>query len=230
MYNIWLSQDYLAHHGVLGQRKGVRNGPPYPLDRSKSDGHRLLKPDGSPQSKKRKLTPPNTTYASRDYDKANDIYRTLSRKEKRFLMAPTMFERTPKEYVRPGEYDVPDAKALKSWDPKNAYNVYSRIEQYKDVPVSVIDIWGNNDGRGAVSIATRGGNKYRHQGYASRALESGIKYFYDNPELEVLLWGVNKKNKPSIELAKKYGFALYNEYDRHWESYILEKKKSDNKE
>ena len=27
--NDW--RDYLAHHGILGQRKGVRNGPPYPL-------------------------------------------------------------------------------------------------------------------------------------------------------------------------------------------------------
>ncbi len=25
-------RDYLAHHGILGQRKGVRHGPPYPLD------------------------------------------------------------------------------------------------------------------------------------------------------------------------------------------------------
>lgn len=24
--------DYLAHHGILGQKYGVRNGPPYPLD------------------------------------------------------------------------------------------------------------------------------------------------------------------------------------------------------
>ena len=27
-------RDYLAHHGILGQRKGVRNGPPYPLGAS----------------------------------------------------------------------------------------------------------------------------------------------------------------------------------------------------
>ena len=26
------SQDYLEHHGILGQRWGHRNGPPYPLD------------------------------------------------------------------------------------------------------------------------------------------------------------------------------------------------------
>lgn len=51
-YNRWLSQDYLAHHGVKGQKWGERNGPPYPLDSFKSDGHKLLKGDGSPQGKK----------------------------------------------------------------------------------------------------------------------------------------------------------------------------------
>ena len=380
-YNRWLSSNYLEHHGVKGQQWGVTNGPPYPLDRSKSDGHKLIAPSGSAQTKKRrtvfisgssktqdegsgyfrkdlpkeiqkqidvhikkgnriivgdapgidrqvqdylkskhyrnvgvygpgkevryaadsrwktfpiddpdhepgskewlakkdvamteaadegiaiildegaKATRRNVqrlydsgkgvrvyslnkdgsdaweddwvekwgiTSDSRNYDKANDIYKTLSRKEKRYLMATGRFELTPKEYVRPGEYDIPDAKALKNWDPKNAYNVYSRIEQYRDVPVSVIDIWGNNDGRGAISIATRGGNSYRHQGYASRALEKGIKYFYDDPKLEYLVWGVNKKNRPSIELAKKYGFEWYNDYDDNWESYILEKKR-----
>lgn len=25
-------EDYLAHHGILGQKWGIRNGPPYPLD------------------------------------------------------------------------------------------------------------------------------------------------------------------------------------------------------
>ena len=53
-YNRWIYSDELYHHGVLGQRKGHRNGPPYPLDRSLSDGNRLLpKATGSPQGKKR---------------------------------------------------------------------------------------------------------------------------------------------------------------------------------
>lgn len=33
-YSFNLSSDYLAHHGILGQKWGVRNGPPYPLKRS----------------------------------------------------------------------------------------------------------------------------------------------------------------------------------------------------
>lgn len=61
-YNRWLSQDYLAHHGVKGQKWGEKNGPPYPLDSSKSDGHKLLKGDGSPQGKKKYKTSEKTAH------------------------------------------------------------------------------------------------------------------------------------------------------------------------
>ena len=33
-YRIRYSRDHLAHHGILGQKWGVRNGPPYPLGKS----------------------------------------------------------------------------------------------------------------------------------------------------------------------------------------------------
>lgn len=33
-YGRLCSDDYLAHHGILGQKYGVRNGPPYPLGAS----------------------------------------------------------------------------------------------------------------------------------------------------------------------------------------------------
>lgn len=33
--------DYIAHHGVDGQKWGVQNGPPYPLDSKISTGKRL---------------------------------------------------------------------------------------------------------------------------------------------------------------------------------------------
>lgn len=369
MYNRWLSPDELMHHGVKDQQWGVRNGPPYPLDRSKSDGHRLLtKGDGSPQGKKKRKkktvfvsgssktqdeasgyyrkelpkdiqkqlddhirkgnriivgdapgidrqvqdylnskkyrnvevygpgkevrytanskwkTNPiddpdhepgskewlakkdiamteaadeglaivldegakatrknvqrlseggkgvrvyslnkdgndnweddwdrkwNASYASKDVKKANDIYKTLSKQEKYFLTA----EENSKRYVSREEYG------------KKGTNAYSLIEQYKDTPVSVIDIWKDDRGGADVSIAVRNDSKYRHKGYASRALENGLKYFYDHPEIEYLIWGVNSQNRPSIELAKKYGFYLYDKRDDGWETYTLDQKK-----
>lgn len=40
-YRIIVSDEYLEHHGILGQKWGKLNGPPYPLDRSISTGSRL---------------------------------------------------------------------------------------------------------------------------------------------------------------------------------------------
>lgn len=56
-YNRWL-----AHHGIKDQKWGVKNGPPYPLDRSVSDGHKLIKSDGSPQGKKKYKTSEKTAH------------------------------------------------------------------------------------------------------------------------------------------------------------------------
>lgn len=41
-------QDYLEHHGILGQKWGVRNGPPYPLkpgDHSKAEKRHMSAPE-----------------------------------------------------------------------------------------------------------------------------------------------------------------------------------------
>lgn len=56
--NDW--RDYLAHHGILGQKWGTRNGPPYPLDGSdhsaseKKAGWRKSLGDGSDSSIRKK--------------------------------------------------------------------------------------------------------------------------------------------------------------------------------
>lgn len=51
MYNRWTYSDELYHHGVLGQRKGKRNGPPYPLYRQ--ERFKSQRPDGSPITSKK---------------------------------------------------------------------------------------------------------------------------------------------------------------------------------
>lgn len=51
--------DYIAHHGIKGQKWGVRNGPPYPLNRSVSTGKSLKK---GTQPKKKNPETSNTLY------------------------------------------------------------------------------------------------------------------------------------------------------------------------
>lgn len=45
----------LYHHGILGQKWGVENGPPYPLGSSISTGKRIIKKNGTIKSKKKTI-------------------------------------------------------------------------------------------------------------------------------------------------------------------------------
>ena len=42
--------NYLMHHGVSGQRWGVKHGPPYPLDSNISTGKKLRTKDMSAEA------------------------------------------------------------------------------------------------------------------------------------------------------------------------------------
>ena len=50
-YNILDLDEALEHHGIKGQKHGVRNGPPYPLDSAISTGKRLKKSIGAVKKK-----------------------------------------------------------------------------------------------------------------------------------------------------------------------------------
>lgn len=79
-YNTMDLDDVLEHHGIKGQKHGVRNGPPYPLDSKISTGRRLKKSVGSikrklaSKSKVKKAKKEKPKYASnREAIEARDL-------------------------------------------------------------------------------------------------------------------------------------------------------------
>ena len=73
-------QDYLMHHGIKGQKWGVRNGPPYPLDAS--DHSKREQKAGWRSSLSRKI---NKKVADKAIDKINQF-----KKEKRSELLDTL--------------------------------------------------------------------------------------------------------------------------------------------
>ena len=76
-----LNDVYLEHHGIKGQSWGVRNGPPYPLDSSKSTGSRL-KMSGSATKKKDKKSSVKTATSKQSI---KDRYDNLSDAQKKTI-------------------------------------------------------------------------------------------------------------------------------------------------
>lgn len=167
----------LNHHGILGQKWGVR---------------RYQNKDGS-LTKAGKIRYGNFQYTSKDSDAVNDIYKTLSVDDKKKLMGGD----SPDQFTTQKEYDQV---------------VASFILQHKDTPISAFDVWSEDDGSGkyknevAVSVLTRSGDDYRNKGYASDAVNKGMEWLDNNPEITTVYWDVRRDNKASISLAKRHGF------------------------
>lgn len=127
-YNRWL-----AHHGVKGQKWGERNGPPYPLDSSKSDGHKLITGDGSPQSKKKYKTSEKTTHkraerkarTDKELDRARKLYgkNDISKEElaalrraKRDIESHHITDPEMRELITMDQMDHVDDETYSAWD------------------------------------------------------------------------------------------------------------------
>lgn len=76
-YGVIRSEEYLAHHGRKGQRWGVRNGPPYPLDRQEQS-YRKAKSIADSLSKDEKAH----VFGSKEYSKSKySAYRRVLTKD-----------------------------------------------------------------------------------------------------------------------------------------------------
>lgn len=127
-YNNLDLDEVLEHHGIKGQKHGVRNGPPYPLDSRISTGKRLKKTVGSikrklssksavKKAKKAKQSTPQDKYQNKeDAIKAKDIEYinqnkgSFSTKE----MNDVMNRITTEERLSKMVYDQKKAKRLTS--------------------------------------------------------------------------------------------------------------------
>ena len=171
---------YLVHHGIKGQKWGVR---------------RYQNKDGTltDAGKQRALESRNIKRNAKYTDDINDIVKTLSPKEKEFLGAPKKGDWIDKKY----EKDTLKEKAA------------SFVTKHKDVPISFVEIWTNGGDVGQIALATRNDPAYRGKGYASKNIEEALQWVdrYGKTSIKELEWIADRNNVASVNLGKKYGFV-----------------------
>lgn len=176
-----MTKYYLAHHGIKGQKWGVR---------------RYQNKDGTLTAEgKKRVSDKNNVIRNRQYtDDVNNIVSTLSTKEKKLLGAPLDEDWIDKKY---------EAETL-----SNIAKTF--ITKIGNTPVSALEIWTNGGRTGQIAIATRNDEKYRRKGYASKEVERAMKWVerYGNKSIDELEWFADKSNTGSRHLAEKYGFEI----------------------
>ena len=187
----------LCHHGIKGQKWGVR---------------RFQNKDGSlTKAGKERLVYRNNIIRNDPYsDDVNKIVNSLSDKEKKLLGASLNEDWLVKDSEHYYDQLTNISKTF--------------IQKYENTPISMLEIWTNGSDVGQIAIATLNDEKYRGKGYASKNVENAIKWVdrYGNKTIRELEWIAEKSNTGSNALAKKFGFKQIDVPDEPgWENYNM---------
>ena len=177
----------LYHHGIKGQRGGVRRfqNKDGSLTKAGKDRQRIR------DKARRRAIMHQTTLKD-----VEEIISSLSLHEKKLVMDEEATKDTP-------------------WiDPKQSHaiqtNIAKRIiQKHNNVPMSFIEVWDNGGDVGHIAIATRRDSNARGKGYATKNVEQMLRWYdrYGKNYIDHLEWNADRTNLPSIGLAKKFGFT-----------------------
>lgn len=184
----------LSHHGIKGQKWGVR---------------RFQNKDGSLTSEGKK----RYSIVKGSRESSNDIYKTLSKKEKNYIQGNNSYDKPQKELISKDN---------------SKYILKQVLMKYGDMPIAAVDLWHESKNSISISIMTRNNEKYRGKGYASKVLEKTLNDVIKSKEFnkyKYINWGAWKNNTASRKMARKHGFKYVKTSDPGGEDYILYRKK-----
>lgn len=188
-----LRNNELYHHGIKGQKWGVR---------------RYQNKDGSltSEGKKRLMYRQRTINAQSTSDKVNQIINTMSKDEKQKLAIDEN-----EEYLTFEQGSSVVKRILSSDASKTPVAFFDLLEDGDTVQVALGTRSGDQyRGKGYATKAAQKGLKW----YDKNKDKFGYKQ---------IVWGVRTDNQPSIKIAKKLGFKLDNNSyskDKKWVNYV----------